>query len=124
MILYIDSNSNPIRVDGAGNGINEDYSNVIYFETYEAYETALTNGEIDADTLITIKSSDDVISGGSSETITVDSTLSSTSENPVQSKVINEKFNEVTTMINNLTTSLGTQMTFTLNGTDLVIKTL
>lgn len=120
MILYKTKDSNIIRVDS---GSDEEPSNVVYFETIEDYETALTDNQFDADTLVVIKSGDNIDASGSLG-ITVDSTLSSTSENPVQSKIIYNKFNELTTMINNLNTAMGTQMSFTLNGTDLIIKTL
>lgn len=123
MILYKTKNSETVRVDGGTieGGAMKDCPNILYFETYEEYEQALNNNEIKENTLITIQTGQDTATGTPPS---VDSTLSSTSENPVQSKVIYEKFNEVINMINNTNALLGTQMTFTLNGTDLVIRTL
>ena len=46
--------------------------------------------------------------GGSGSTITVDDALSETSTNPIQNKVVTEKFNEVTTTIGNINSLLST----------------
>ena len=94
--------------------INEINTKVTNVKTYVAGNNITFTENEDGTT--TISSTPSTSSSSGSVNINVDTILSDTSENPVQNKVI-------TTKINEIIDSLGTQVIFELNGTDLTITT-